>query len=340
MGSSSQFAFKRILWSLAALLGLSLIIFTLSRIIPGDPARMALGPRATQEAVNELRHELRLDKSLPAQYGFWISSVLKGDFGLSLMTMRSVTEDIKVFLPATLELVFIAALIQLIFGVLLGVLSTLYQGTWLDYILRVTAYLGVVTPSFVFAIIFMLLFGFFFPVLPVIGRTSMDLQLPPITGMVILDSLLRSDFSTMWDAFKHLILPATALAMNGMSQLARITRSAMVDNMGKDYIIMETAQGISRKKIFFKYLLRPSIIPAVSVMALQVGSLFGNAFLVESIFNWPGLSRYGVQAMLFKDLNAVSAVVCIIGSVFIIANIIVDILVAIIDPRIRLRAGE
>ena len=340
MGSSSFFAFKRILWSLAALVGLSLIIFTLSRIIPGDPARMALGPRATEEAVQELRQELRLDKSLPYQYGSWLVSVLKGDFGLSLMTMRSVTQDIKIFLPATLELVLVAALIQLIFGILLGVLSTSCQGTWLDYLLRITAYLGVVTPSFVFAILFMLFFGFLYPVLPVMGRSSVPLPLPPITGMLIVDSLLRGDFSTMWDAFEHLILPATALAMNGMSQLARITRSAMVDNLGKDYIIMETAQGISRKKIFFHYLLRPSIIPAVSVMALQVGSLFGNAFLVESIFNWPGLSRYGVQAMLFKDLNAVSAVVCIIGCVFIIANIVVDILVAVIDPRIRLKAGE
>lgn len=337
---SFQFAVKRIAWSLAALIGLSVIIFTLSRIIPGDPARMALGPRASEEAVQTLRQELRLDKSLPYQYGSWLTSVLKGDFGLSLMTMRSVTEDIKVFLPATLELVLVAALIELVFGILLGVLSTSYQGTWVDYLLRITAYLGVVTPSFVFAILFMLLFGFLYPILPVIGRTTLDLHVPPITGMVIVDSLLRGDFVTMWDAFTHMILPATALAMNGMSQLARITRSAMVDNLGKDYITMETAQGISRKRIFFQYLLRPSVIPAISVMALQVGSLFGNAFLVESIFNWPGLSRYGVQAMLFKDLNAVSAVVCIIGCVFIIANIIVDILVAVIDPRIRLRAGE
>lgn len=335
-----RFICKRTLWSLVALVGLSIIIFTLSRVVPGDPARMALGPRATEEAVEALRIELKLDQPIIYQYFHWIASVLKGDFGLSLMTMRSVTDDIKIYLPATLELVIVAAIIQCVFGILLGVLATASQGSYMDYFLRIVAYIGVVTPSFVFAVLFMLLFGYKWPILPVLGRTSVGLGVQPITGMIVVDSILRCDFPVAVDAFVHLLLPATALAMNGMAQLARITRSSMIDNGERDYIVMETAQGLSKREIFFKYLLRPSVIPAVSVLALQIGALFANAFLVESIFNWPGLSRYGVEAMLFKDLNAVSAVICIVGFVFIIANIFVDILVAIIDPRVRLKAGE
>lgn len=334
------FAFKRILWSIVALIGLSVIIFTLSRVVPGDPARMALGPQASAEAVLELQKELHLDEPLFKQYAYWLSHFVRGDFGLSLMTMRSVTQDIKEFFPATLELVIVAAIIQIFFGITLGVLSAASQGKWVDNLFRIFAYIGVVTPAFVFATLFMLLFGYIWPILPVLGRTTQDLVLPPITRLIVLDSLIRGDPATALDALAHMILPATALAMNGLSQLARVTRSAMADNMGRDYVVMETAQGLSRGKIFFKYLLRPSIIPTISVIALQFATLFSNAFLVELIFNWPGLSRYGVQAMLFKDLNAVSAVVCISGLVFILANIVVDILVAILDPRIRLKAGE
>jgi len=337
--SSWGFIVRRLAWSFVALIGLSLVIFILSRVIPGDPARMALGPGAPESAVNELRQQMRLNQPLYAQYAGWLWGALHGDLGLSLVTMRPVVKDIQDFLPATMELVALAAFIELAVGVSLGVLSAMYNRRWVDNAIRLLAYLGIVNPAFVFAVMFMLLFVYLWPIFPAVGRVTVDGSLARITGLATLDTLLRGDVATFWDALCHLVLPATALAMNGTAQLARITRSSMVDNLGRDYVAMATAQGIDRRTIMFKYLLRPSVIPSVSLMGLQFAALFGNAFLVELIFNWPGLSRYGVTAMLQKDLNAMTAVVLTVGVVFVLANIVTDILVALLDPRIRLGVG-
>ncbi len=338
--SSWGYAVRRFAWSAFALFGLSILIFVLSRVIPGDPARMALGPRAPESVVNELRELMHLNEPIYVQYGYWLWGALHGDFGMSLVTMRPVVMDILEFLPATLELVIVAATIEIILGISLGVISAMYNGRWVDNAVRLLAYFGIVNPAFVFAVIFMLLFVYLWPIFPAVGRVTDDIGLPSITGMVTVDSLLRGDLATFWDAVRHLILPATALAMNGMAQQARIVRSSMVDNLTRDYVAMATAQGINRTKIMFKYLLRPSLIPSISILGLQIAALFSNAFLVELIFNWPGISRYGVNAMLQKDLNAVTAVVLVVGLVFVLANIVTDIVVALVDPRIRLAAGR
>ncbi len=335
--SALKYIMKRTLWSVAALIGLSILIFSLSRMLPGDPARMALGPRAPEYVVEELRVEMRLDQPLHIQYGYWASGVVRGDFGRSLMTRRAVSQDIRAYLPATIELVIFAATVQVIFGIALGVLSTMYNGRWVDNIIRIVAYLGIVTPAFVFGVIFLLIFGYLWPILPAAGRLSVE---PAITGMTTVDSLLKGDFSSFFRAISHFILPGTALAMNGVAQLARVTRSSMVDNLKSDYVDMAFSQGLNESKIMFKYLLRPSLIPSVSMMAMQFAILFSNAFLVELIFNWPGLSRYGVNAMLYKDFNAIIAVVLVLGIVFIIANILADTIIALLDPRIRLQAGK
>lgn len=336
---SWTFILRRVAWSVVALFGLSLVIFILSRVIPGDPARMALGPSAPEAAVTELRRQMRLDQPLYAQYAGWLWAALHGDLGLSLVTMRPVLKDIQDFLPATMELVALAAFIELAVGISLGVLSAMYNRRWVDNAIRLLAYLGIVNPAFVFAVMFMLAFVYLWPIFPAVGRVTADGSLIRITGLATVDTLLRGDLATCWDALRHLVLPATALAMNGTAQLARITRSSMVDNLGRDYVAMATAQGLDRRIIMFKYLLRPSVIPSVSLMGLQFAALFGNAFLVELIFNWPGLSRYGVTAMLHKDLNAMTAVVLTVGLVFVLANIVTDIVVALLDPRIRLGAG-
>jgi len=338
--SSWRYALRRLAWSIVALIGLSIVIFLLSRVVPGDPARMALGPRAPESVVEELRMQMHLHEPLYTQYAWWLWGALHGDFGMSLVTMRPVLQDILEFLPATLDLVILAFLIEVTLGVSLGVLSAMYNRSWVDNVIRVVAYFGIVNPSFVFAVMFMLLFGYLWPIFPAVGRISGDTELIRITGMLTVDSLLRGDLATFLDVARHLVLPATALAMNGMAQQARITRSSMVDNLGKDYVAMAVAQGISRSRIMFKYLLRPSLIPSVSLMGLQFAALFSNAFLVELIFNWPGLSRYGVTAMLQKDLNAVTAVVLVVGLVFVVANIVTDIVVAMLDPRIRLSTGR
>ncbi|NLF10844.1 MAG: ABC transporter permease [Anaerolineaceae bacterium] len=332
---------RRIFQSIFVLLGLSILIFIIARIMPGDPARVAVGARAPDWVVENLREQMHLNDPLPVQYGYWLRDALQGDFGISLFTRRNVADDVREFLPASLELVFISGIIAGVAGISLGAISARFKDTWVDNLLRVFSYFGVVTPPFVFAILFLLLFGLALKWLPPIGRLSDGIPKPPmITGMITFDALLAGQFATFWDAFKHLLMPALALAMGALAQEARITRSSMADNLSKDYIAAERALGIPERVIMGRFLLKPSLIPTISVFALDFAAGLSNAFLVELIFNWPGLSRYGMNAMLRKDLNAISAVILILGITFTIANIIVDLVVGGLDPRIRLSAGR
>lgn len=335
------FITRRAVHSIFVLLGLSIVIFTISRIIPGDPARVAAGARAPEWVVDNLREQMHLNDSLPVQYGFWLSNALQGDFGMSLVTRRDVSQDIREFFPATFELALYSGVVMAVLGITLGAVSARHKDKWIDNVVRVISYLGVVTPSFVFAIIFLLIFGFALGWLPTIGRLSEGVPSPPtVTGLYTIDALLVGDLATFWDALQHIILPAMALAMGSMAQQARITRSSMSDNLTKDYIGAARALGVPERTIMSKFLLKPSLIPTISILGLDFAATMANAFLVELIFNWPGISRYGINAMLRKDLNAIAAVILVLGVVFIVVNIIVDIVVAQLDPRIRLAAGR
>lgn len=336
-----NYIIKRLLLSILVIFGVSILIFTISRIIPGDPARLALGSRATAEAVEALRKEMNLDEPLLKQYVLWLKDVLNGDLGRSLTSKRPVSMDIKQFLPATIELMIFAALLMVIFAFLLGILSAKYKNSIFDGILRIFTYTGIALPAFVVATLLLLLFGFAWEgVIPVLGRLSPGVEPPPhITGLYVLDSILSGRFSTAWDAFLHLLLPATALCLGGMVQNARLLRSSLIDNMTKEYITVSKSFGLPTNLIMRKYLLKPSSVSVVTVLGMDIASLCGNAFLVENIFNWPGLSRYGINSMLTKDLNSIVAVVLIIGVIFLIANFIVDLITAALDPRIRL-GGE
>jgi peptide/nickel transport system permease protein len=332
---------RRIFQSIFVLFGLSILIFIIGRVLPGDPARTALGARAPQEVVERLREDMHLNDPIVVQYGYWIRDAMQGDFGISLVTRRNVADDVREFFPASLELVLFAGLITGVGGIVLGTLSARHKDSWVDNIIRIVSYAGVVTPSFVFAILFLLLFGLVLDWLPTIGRISEGITRPPIiTGMMTIDALLTGNFTAFWNVFKHLLMPAMALAMGSLSQEARITRSTMSDNLTKDYIAAERALGIPERKVMGKFLLKPSLIPTVSIFGLDFAANLSNAFLVELIFNWPGLSRYGVNAMLSKDLNAITAVILILGVTFITVNIVVDIVVGALDPRIRLRAAR
>lgn len=317
------------------------MIFIIARVMPGDPARMAVGARAPQWVVDRLREQMHLNEPITVQYVYWLRDAARGDFGLSLITQRPVTNDIKEFLPASLELAFYAALIASTLGIGLGMLSARYKDTWIDNLGRVVSYAGVVTPSYIFAILFILLFGFALKWFPIIGRVSDDVPMPRlITGLVTIDALLQGQFKTFVDAIWHIALPAMALAMGSIAQAARITRSSMADNMGKDYIAAARALGVKEREIMSRFLLKPSLIPTISILGLDIAAILSVAFLVESIFNWPGLARYGMNAMLYKDLNAISAVILVFGAAFAIMNIFVDIVVAQLDPRIRLRSSR
>jgi peptide/nickel transport system permease protein len=331
------FITRRLVHSVFVLLGLSILVFLIARVMPGDPVRMALGPRAPNWAVENFSKSLHLDKPLYIQYYYWLKGALHGNFGRSIYTRREVAEDIREFLPATLELMLVCGAIMTTFGILLGVISARYADRWIDNVIRVFSYMGIVTPAFVFAILFLLLFGYVLNLLPTAGRLSPWITRPPtITGLLTIDSLLAGNFAAFFDALKHLIMPAVALALGPIAQEARITRSSMTENLQRDFIALERSQAIPERKIMSKYLLKLSLIPTVSVLALDFAAQLGWAFLVELIFNWPGFSRYGINVMLRKDLNAIVAVIIVIGLVFLVMNIIVDIIVAWLDPRIRL----
>ncbi len=332
-----KFLLRRIIYSVFVLLGLSIVIFLIARVMPGDPARMAVGARAPQWVVDRLREQMHLNQPIFVQYGYWLSDAVRGDFGLSLITQRPVTTDIREFFPASLELVLFSGVLSALGGIGLGIISARYKDTWIDNAVRLFSYAGIVTPSFVIAILFILLFGFTLHWLPIIGRVSEKIPLPrAVTGLVTINSLLAGQFKTFVDALWHLILPSLALAMGSIAQEARITRSTMADNLGKDYIASARALGIPERIVMNRFLLKPSLIPTVSILGLDIASTFSIAFLVELIFNWPGIARYGMTAMLNKDLNAISAVILVLGAVFVTVNILVDIIVAQLDPRIRL----
>ncbi len=331
---------KRIFHAIFVILGLAIVIFAVARIMPGDPVRLAVGSRAPQWVVDNMREQMHLNDPIPVQFGYWLRDAAQGDFGISLVTRRNVAEDVREFFPATLELALFALTISLTGALLLGTIAARHKDKWIDNIIRIFSYLGIVTPSFVFAIIFILIFAFALDWLPAIGRLSNGVEPPPrVTGFYTIDSLLIGDLATFWDAIRHLILPALALAMASMAQEARITRSSMADNLTKDYIASARALGVSEGLIMRRFLLKPSLIPTVSIVGMDFAAGLGNAFLVELIFNWPGLSRYGMNAMLSKDLNAISAVILSFGIVFVLVNLLVDILVARLDPRISLSAG-
>ena len=330
---------RRLLSTVVVLIGLSMVIFVIARIMPGDPARMAVGMMAPQWVVDRLREQMHLNQPLAVQYVFWLRDAVRGDFGLSLVTQRPVMSDIIEFFPASLELVLAAGLLAALGGIGLGVLSARHKDTWIDSTVRVFSYTGVVTPSFVFAILFILLFGWVLHAFPVIGRLSERIPPPPVvTGLMTVDCLLAGRLDAFVDALHHLVLPALALAMGSIAQESRITRSSMADNMGRDYIVSARALGVPEREVMGRFLLKPSLIPTVSILGLDIASLFSIAFLVELIFNWPGLARYGLSAMLHKDLNAISAVILVLGAVFALVNIAVDLVVAALDPRIRLAA--
>ncbi len=336
-----SFLGRRAVHSIFVLFGLSIVIFVISRIMPGDPARMAVGARAPQWVVDNLREQMHLDEPLYAQYYYWLTDALQGDFGISLVTRRPVADDIKEFFPATLELALFAGVIMGTGGIFLGTLSARHKDKWADNVVRVISYLGVVTPSFVFAILFLLLFGMTLEWMPTMGRLSLDIPRPPrVTGLMTVDSLLAGNPRAFFDSIWHLILPALALAMGGLAQEARITRSTMSDNLSKDYVASGRSLGIPENVMMGSFLLKPSLIPTISILGLDFAATMGNAFLVEMIFIWPGLSRYGINAMLRKDLNAIAAVIMVLGVVFILVNIIVDLVVARLDPRIRLAPGR
>jgi len=333
-----RFVGKRLFQSLFVLFGLSLLIFFIARVMPGDPARAALGHLATDEQVERMREEMHLNDPFPVQYYYWLRDLVHGDLGRSSYTRRPVTMDLIQYVPATFELILFATLISAIVGQVTGVLAGYFRNSWFDGASRLVSYLGIATPSFVVAIFLLFIFSQVLKLAPGVGRLPIMMTPPSrVTGFMTIDGLLAGRPDVALTALKHMILPAISLAVIHIAQEGRITRTSIVENMQKDYITVHKVHGIRTSRLVFKYLLKPSIIPTVTVMGLDFAFLMSNAFLVEMVYMWPGFSRYAVTAMLNKDLNAIVAVVLVIGLTFAMVNLLVDIVTMFLDPTIRLR---
>ncbi len=333
MGFKS-YVIRRILTVIPVFIGLSILIFTLARVLPGDPARLALGPRASDDAVEALREEMGLNEPIVVQYIDYMTGLVQGDMGLALTTNRNVASDLMFYFPATFELITVAMLIAIALGIPLGIIAGQNKDQTEDNASRLIAFFGVSMPAFWAAILLQLLFAFHLGLLPATGRIGVEAP-PRITGMMLIDSLIATDFAAFRSALAHLVLPAFTLALAPMADIARMTRSSFIEEFNKDYVHSLHSSGIPEKLIAYKYVLKASFASTLTIIALDYGFLTGSAFLIEIVFAWPGMARYGVDAILENDINAIIGVTLVIGIVFIVANLIVDILYGYLDPRVR-----
>jgi len=335
-----DYLIQRALQSVPVILGLSVLIFGISRVIPGDPVRLALGPEASDSQVAALREEMGLDQPLPVQYFDWLVGVVQGDWGMSLRTNNNVFSDIIGRLPATFELTTVTLVFAVLLAIPFGVVAGTNKDRWQDHASRVTALFGVSMPRFWVAIVLQIIFVVSLGLLPLSGRLSDGVTPPPsVTHLYLVDSLIAGQFGTFIDAATHLVLPAFALGLATLAQVMRLIRSDMIDEQRKDYVLAARAYGLPNNLIEYKYMLRNAFTSSLTVIGLAFGFLLGNAFLVEIVFAWPGMARYGVQAILYQDFNAIVGVTIVVGIGFVTANFIVDLLYGYLDPRVRLEDG-
>ena len=323
---------NRLAWFVPTLLGLLVITFTISHIIPADPIAFIAGDNATAEQIAALKARFGVDKPVPVQLWNYVLGVAQGDFGVSLYTQRPIVDDLFGRLPATLELAIVAIILSAVIGVPLGVIAAINRNSWFDHVLRVFTVSGLAIAAFWLAILLQLLFAMKLGWTPLQGRVD-GWGPDPITGFFLVDSALVGDWDTLADTAAHIVLPAITLAFPAMATVMRFTRAGVLDAVNSNYVDYQQAMGIPRRVIVWRYVLRNALIGTVTQLGLVFGYLIANAVVVEAVFDWPGLGLYAVNSILQSDYNAIMGFTLTIGTVFIIANLMVDIAHGLIDPR-------
>lgn len=327
---------QRILFLVPLLLGTAFITFSILYFVPGDPVITMLGDRANDQAlVHKLREQLQLNDPFFVRFGRFLTALLQGDLGRSYRTNTLITQDLLQTLPATVELAFAGMVIAAGIGIVSGVISAIRQYSIADYTLMLLALMGVSIPVFWLALMLNYLFAFKYPIFEMTGRLSSGYSdYEPLTGLIIIDAVWTRDWELLLDGMSHLVLPATTLGLMGSALIARMTRSSVLEVKGHDFVRTARAKGLPRSNVLW-HVLRNAMLPVVTVVGLQFGALLGGAIITEEVFGWPGMGTYLINAIRYRDIVAVQGTVMLIVILFLAVNLLVDLLYAAIDPRVR-----
>ena len=331
---------KKLATLIPTLLGVTLVAFALIRLIPGDPIEIMVGERRLDPAAHAaLMQQLGLDQPLPVQYLRYLGGLLQGDLGNSLVTREPVAAEFAVLFPATLELAMTALLLALTGGLALGIAAALRRGSWFDQLVMGLATVGNSMPVFWWGLVLIMFFSVGLQWTPVSGRVGIEFDVNPVTGFMLIDSALSSwrgeEPGSFTSALLHLALPATVLGTIPMAVIARMTRSAMLEVLREDYMRTARAKGLSPTRVVLHHGFRNALIPVLTVLGMQVGSLLGGAVLTETIFSWPGIGKWLIDAIARRDYPVVQAGILVSALIFIGVNLVVDVLYGVVNPRMR-----
>jgi peptide/nickel transport system permease protein len=336
-----EFVVRRIAGAIFVLVGVSIITFSLARVVPSNAAALYIGPRARPEEIERVEEELGLNEPLPVQYGVYMRDLLQGDMGTSVSTKRPVTQELGDRLPATLELLFVGMTIAIVFGIPLGIISAYRQGRGSDILIRIVSIIGVSVPAFALGLLLQIVFFRSLDILPLSGRIASDMRfispVEDITGFYLIDTVVTQNWIAAKDSLLHIILPAVALAAYPLALIARMTRSSMLEVLSQDYIRTARAYGLKERFIVYVYALKNAIGPTLTVIGLTFAFAITGTFFVEIIFNWPGLGLFTVRSLLNLDYPAIMGITLFGAFMYVIIHLVVDLLQAWVDPRISLQ---
>jgi peptide/nickel transport system permease protein len=331
----ARYILRRLLLMVIVLLGMSVITFALTHIVPGNPARLLAGQHATQEQVEAVAKLYGLDRPVVEQYWVYIGGLFRGDLGISLTTRRPVAADLRQYLPATIELTTAAILLVIGLGLPTGLLAAIRRGRPLDHLIRVSTVAGVSMPVFWFGIILQIVFYRNLQLLPIGGRLGIiDIEPPRVTGAYVIDALLAGDVGTFLSALVHLILPAATLAAGSVAVVTRMMRASAIELLDADHVRQARAKGLVERIVLGRHVFRNALIPTTTVIGLQVGTLLAGNVLTEVVFNWPGIGLYAVNAIRYLDYSAIMGVTLTVSIIYVFVNLLVDIAYVLLDPRI------
>jgi peptide/nickel transport system permease protein len=330
-----RFVVRRLLLLVPILLGLSILVFLWIRALPAGPAQSLLGERATPETIAEIERQYGLDKPIYVQYWRYLRTVGTGDLGTTIRSRRPVSNELKERFPATIELTVAALLFAVLLGVPLGFVAAKRYGTWVDHSSLLLSLLGISIPVFFLAILLKYVFAVELGLLPTVGRISVLIDIPHPTNFYTVDALLAGDLGAFWDVLKHLMLPAIALGSIPLAIIARITRAAVLDVQNEDYVRTARAKGLAPRIVDVRHIFRNALLPITTIIGLQTGLLLSGAVLTETVFAFPGMGTWLVEAIRQRDFPILQGGILFVSVVFVLVNLIVDISYALINPRIR-----